>query len=162
QVLDAAGLHPHLYDLSGVDIQSVDALSLPADAQVGDVGFDHIWLEVQTDNIAAGTANNKFVRGMGSFVADGFAMGDKINVTGFTNPANNGRFIITAISGTGNNTLTVNSTGLITETVANRTVLAVASTAAGPWYRMDGSWKFRDLRPALTDAQNVPIDVSQV
>lgn len=45
-------------------------------------------------------ATNKFTRGAGSFVTDGFAVGQSVKVTGFTTAANNGYAVITALDAT--------------------------------------------------------------
>lgn len=43
---------------------------------------------------------SKFVRSSGSFVTDGFKNGDVVNVSGFTDPANNGLFVVVGVSAT--------------------------------------------------------------
>lgn len=45
-------------------------------------------------------AAKTFTRVGGSFVTDGFAVGDVITTSSFTNPANNGDFIVTAVTAT--------------------------------------------------------------
>ncbi len=42
----------------------------------------------------------KFNRGAGSFLTDGFCVGQEIVTTGFTDAANNGRYVITAVTAT--------------------------------------------------------------
>lgn len=49
--------------------------------------------------VIASTATT-FVRSTGSFVTDGFNVGDVINVTGFTSTGNNGLYLITAMTTT--------------------------------------------------------------
>lgn len=41
-----------------------------------------------------------FTRPAGSFITDGFQVGDTINTSGFTTPANNGTFVISAVTAT--------------------------------------------------------------
>jgi hypothetical protein len=45
-------------------------------------------------------AADKFSRSAGSFVTDGFAVGQTVRSTGFTAGANNGDFVITAVQAT--------------------------------------------------------------
>jgi hypothetical protein len=49
--------------------------------------------------VLASTATT-IVRSTGSFVSDGFKVGDVVNVTGFTDAGNNGLFLITAMTAT--------------------------------------------------------------
>jgi Ca2+-binding RTX toxin-like protein len=62
--------------------------------------------------LTANAASKSFVRTAGSFTDDGFVVGQKITVAGFSNAANNGTFHITALTAT---TMTVS------ETLANET-----------------------------------------
>lgn len=62
------------------------------------------------------TAPNLYTRATGSFVTDGFQVGDEINATGFGTAANNGRGVVTAVSAT---QLTIDATHvLVTEAAA--------------------------------------------
>lgn len=55
--------------------------------------------------------------GGGDFVASGVEVGDEITLGGFTNPENNGNFVVTAVSG---DVITIgNATGLVTESAAS-------------------------------------------
>ena len=49
-------------------------------------------------NISAASSDKSFNRSAGSFVADGFKMGQTITTTGFATSANNGSFVITAVT----------------------------------------------------------------
>ncbi len=57
--------------------------------------------------------SNTFTRPAGSFLTDGFQVGQAINTTGFSNGANNGTFKISAVTAT---TMDIVETTLITET----------------------------------------------
>jgi hypothetical protein len=57
--------------------------------------------------------SNTFTRPAGSFLTDGFQVGQAINTTGFTNGANNGTFIISAVTAT---TMDIEETTLVMET----------------------------------------------
>jgi len=57
--------------------------------------------------LSANAASKSFVRTAGSFTDDGFVVGQKITVAGFSNAANNGTFHITALTAT---TMTVSET----------------------------------------------------
>src|SRR5882672_2908776 len=50
--------------------------------------------------LSAAAASDTFTRTTGSFTDDGFKVGHKITVSGFANAANNGTFIVTAVTGT--------------------------------------------------------------
>lgn len=62
--------------------------------------------------LSATSTGNKFTRGAGSFVTDGFVEGMWITSSNFTNAANNGNHLVTAVAAT---ELTVTTT-LVTET----------------------------------------------
>lgn len=118
-----------------------------------------------------------FVRAAGSFLADGFAVGDVIKSTGFTNPANNGTWNITALTAT---VMTVTRTtpgpAMVVEAAAAGKTLAIAgrrlkagvirrtftlerffadiSSAGKPYHRYTGA-EFNTL--ALTIAANAMV-----
>ena len=72
-----------------------------------------------------------YARSAGSFVTNGFAVGQQITASGFTNPANNGTSVITAVTAT---SLTVSKTpATVVETAAaGRTIATVTGiNAAG-------------------------------
>jgi hypothetical protein len=64
-----------------------------------------------------------FTRSAGSYVTDGFKVGDVIDVSGFTTAANNGRFLVSAVSAT---VLTVTATTLVDEVEGDSVTIAVA------------------------------------
>ena len=64
-----------------------------------------------------------FTRSVGSFVSDGFKVGDYITVSGFTEAANNGNFLISGVSAT---VLTVTATTLVDEVEGDTVTIAVA------------------------------------
>lgn len=72
------------------------------------------WAAVTTGSttLDAGSSST-FTRASGSFVTDGFKIGDEILASGFTNGQNNGRFKLTNVAAL---TLTVEGTPLTTET----------------------------------------------
>lgn len=62
------------------------------------------------------TAPNLYTRSAGSFITDGFMVGDEINASGFGTATNNGRGVVTAVSAT---QLTIDATHvLVTEAAA--------------------------------------------
>ena len=64
-------------------------------------------------SITVAAAGKTFTRAAGSFVADGFAIGDAVQWSGYTNAGNNGTVIITALTAT---VMTcANATGLVDE-----------------------------------------------
>jgi len=73
-------------------------------------------------SIAVGAAGKTFTRASGSYVTDGFAVGDYISTFGFTNSGNNGTFLISAVSAT---VITCSTaTGLVDEgSAAGRTIM---------------------------------------
>lgn len=73
--------------------------------------------------IAADQSSQTFTRSTGSFVSNGFKVGDVINVSGFTDPANNGRHLITAVEAL---ILTVSTATLVDEAEGDSVTIAVA------------------------------------
>lgn len=55
---------------------------------------------VTTAGVFSATAPNLYKRGSGSFLTDGFQVGDEITATGFVAAGNNGRGVITAVTAT--------------------------------------------------------------
>ena len=53
--------------------------------------------QVTSGAISAAAASGTFTRGSGSFVSDGFAVGDVVTSSGYVDSNNNGRFVITAV-----------------------------------------------------------------
>lgn len=53
-----------------------------------------------TGAVTLAVAGSTYTRSSGSFLADGFAVGDEVVASGFTTAANNGRAVITALSST--------------------------------------------------------------
>jgi hypothetical protein len=62
--------------------------------------------------IAAGNANGVYTRSSGSYVTDGFKVGDLVLISGFATGANNGQFVITALSAT---VMTTTNSASVTE-----------------------------------------------
>jgi hypothetical protein len=50
--------------------------------------------------ISAAATTNKFVRGSGSWITDGYKVGDLVKVTGFVTVGNNGKFTVTGVTAT--------------------------------------------------------------
>lgn len=72
--------------------------------------------------IAADQGDRTFTRSIGSFVSDGFKVGDLINVSGFTEAANNGRHLVSAVSAT---VLTTTTTTLVDEVEGDTVTILV-------------------------------------
>ena len=86
------------------------------------------WSPVATCNTsiaAAASPTNTFTRTVGSFLTDGFAVGQQITTTGFTAPTDNITAVISAVTAT---VLTVSNatTGMVVEAAAVRTIATTA------------------------------------
>lgn len=82
--------------------------------------------------IAASAVAPHFTRTTGSFLTDGFKIGDVIRATGFTNAANNAtNFMITAVDATDLTVIQLNGpVGIVTEAAGGSVTLAVAGKKA--------------------------------
>lgn len=85
------------------------------------------WTAVTSNAQTFGVVSGKFNRASGSFITDGFMVGDEIIASGFTNGANNVRTKITAVTATD---LTVTATLTNEAAGAGKTIALGASTAA--------------------------------
>lgn len=56
------------------------------------------WVSSGATSLACDSSAKTWTRTVGSFVTDGFQVGDVINPNGFTNSANNGAFLVSAVS----------------------------------------------------------------
>lgn len=50
--------------------------------------------------VATGTGTSSFTRAAGSFISQGFVVGQKVKTLGFTNATNNGTWVVSAVAGT--------------------------------------------------------------
>lgn len=77
--------------------------------------------------VSSAATGNKLVRSAGSWIADGFKLGDLVNVTGFTAPAttNNTSAIVVALTAT-DMSLDANSVILVTKAAGDSVTVAVA------------------------------------
>lgn len=75
--------------------------------------------------ISAETTGNILIRSAGSWITDGFKLGDLVNVSGFTTTGNNGAGIIVALTAT-NMSLDANSITLTDEVEGDSVTVAVA------------------------------------
>ncbi|MBT0664778.1 hypothetical protein KI809_10745 [Geobacter pelophilus] len=94
---------------------------------------------------AAASPTNTFTRAAGSFITDGFAVGQQIVTSGFTAPADNITAIVSAVTAT---VLTVSAatTGMVVEASASRTISTTAQRLrVGNIFR---SSTFEDRNPA--------------
>jgi len=104
--------------------------------------------DTTTTSISA--AVGSFARAAGSFTTDGFAVGDIVTASGFTNAGNNGRFLVTAVVPL---TLTVTALGgqtMAVEAAANRRIVQRAAVRAGTTRR---SFTIERFFADLTSAQ---------
>ena len=92
------------------------------------------------------TGTNTYTRGAGSFITDGFAVGDRFYAEGFTTSANNGSKLITAITATA---MTVYGGGLTNET-------GTASARITKWFmaQVSGTNSGADANATLTFRTN--------
>ena len=74
-------------------------------------------------SLACDSSAKTCTRTVGSFITDGFMVGQVINPQGFSNPANNGAFVISAVSALVLTTST--ATTMVTETAATGKSIAV-------------------------------------
>jgi hypothetical protein len=58
----------------------------------------NVVIDATGNTITVADAGNTFIRTSGSFLTDGFVVGGEVTTTNFTNAANNGTFLISAIS----------------------------------------------------------------
>jgi len=89
---DASGSGGFNFELAYLDLDNFFEGALRSD-----------WTAAKTTGAFTPTAvntGNKYTRGAGSFVTDGFAVGHAVIVSGFANAANNGVAVITALDAT--------------------------------------------------------------
>lgn len=55
------------------------------------------WTTAINESITADAADGTFTRATGSWITDGFAVGDIVTVSGYADAGNNGRFVVTAV-----------------------------------------------------------------
>lgn len=84
-----------------------------------------------------------FVRATGSFLTDGFVVGDIIAATGFTTPGNLGRFQVTAVTAT-----------VLTVTALQGQVMAVESASAGRRLVSSAGLRTGTIRRSFTVERN--------
>lgn len=77
-----------------------------------------------TTSIAVAASGKTFTRTAGSFLTDGFAVGQGITTSGFTAPGDNGTFVISAVTELVITCAT--ATGLVDEAAASRTITTTA------------------------------------
>lgn len=77
-----------------------------------------------TDDDIAAAAPSTFTSVTTDFVALGFEVGDKIDISGFTDPANNGRFTIATVSA---NEITIVEATLVSEVAGDVVTVATAA-----------------------------------
>jgi hypothetical protein len=58
----------------------------------------NVVIDATGNTITVADAANTFTRTSGSFITDGFVVGNEVTTTNFTNGANNGTFLISAVS----------------------------------------------------------------
>jgi len=98
---------------------------------------------LEADIVTTNASGKTYTRSAGSFLTDGFAVGDTVNWTGFVNSANNGEHVITTLTAT---VMTCSASTLVDETnVANTacTTLGESLTATAStkkYTRTVGSW----------------------
>jgi hypothetical protein len=102
-------------------------------------------VSVSTGSTSLASASGAYSRPAGSFITDGFSLGDEITVTGFAGAENNGRSRITALAA---DTIGVNKVGMTTEVAATgRTLESVGRIAkvGSNLYTHTVERRFRDL-----------------
>ena len=107
------------------------------------------WADVTTGStsLAAVSGSNTFTRATGSFVTDGFNVGDEIWASGFATGGNNGRTKITAVSAL---SMTVAKTLASDVSAASRTI-KVGLAATGKSLKAGSNMKFFSIEEAYTD-----------
>src|ERR1017187_7114194 len=109
-----------------LDAASVDSYALYTIAQFCDVfvptGLSARILSVSGLTLSAVITVNTLTRSSGSFITDGWLVGDEINITGFVNAANNGRAVILNVSA---GTLYLDQKTLVAESAVAGITLAV-------------------------------------
>jgi hypothetical protein len=72
--------------------------------------------------VSAGNANGVYTRSAGSFITDGFKVGDMVVITGYTNPTNNTQAVIGALTAT---IMTTSNLSSVTEAAGPSVTIAV-------------------------------------
>ena len=79
-------------------------------------------------NVTVAAAGGTYTRAAGSFITDGFFVGQQVQFAGFANGGNNALKTITVLTAT---VMTVSTTGLVNETSVTATTTGVSPTADG-------------------------------
>ena len=131
-------------DLSGVlSFGTYDAFLAAA---LGNYGWTSNVVKIKApvssgaQSIAIAATGKTFTRAAGSFIADGFQVGDVIQTSGFTTGANNGTFVVSAVAAL---VLTCSTaTGLVDEASAAGRVI---STSVRPSFTMERGHKINGM-----------------
>lgn len=59
--------------------------------------FEGTWTTAISETVTADAATGTFTRATGSWISDGFAVGDIVTVSGYAAAGNNGRFVVTTV-----------------------------------------------------------------
>jgi hypothetical protein len=121
-----------------VDLEAIPGTTIPGSAVTGilvpgSVLGSQAAAAVSTTGAASLSATaTGYARASGSFVTNGFRVGDTVTVSGFTNPQNNGQAVVTAVAAT---SLTVSRALAVEAAAAGRTVVTPRPAMIFVWDR---------------------------
>lgn len=116
-------------------------------------GSHHHVAELAGETVSVAASGETFTRSAGSFITDGFQVGDKVTWSGFVNSGNNSTFVISSLSATVMTCST--ATGLVDEaTVSNTACVGQASVTVDDttktYTRSDGSYVTDGFKAGMT------------